>query len=345
MLDEQDKTLLRANLQQVLSAAGRAKDLVKQILAFSRQSEPKKMPVQVGPLVKEGLKLLRSSLPASIEIRQNIAVNRGSVLADPVQIHQVLMNLCTNAGQAMRGTNGILDVELTENDFTGRVSMPHPDICPGPYITLSVKDTGHGMTSNTIERIFDPYFTTKKPGEGTGLGLAVVHGIVKACGGAITVASKPGEGSAFQVFFPRVIDAISGGTELPASLPKGTERILVVDDEAILTEIMRKILERLGYEVTARTSSKEALEVFRSEPGRFDAVITDMTMPIITGNELARELMRVRPDIPIILCTGFSDTISADEARAMGIREYLMKPIVASDLAQSIRRALEPTKY
>jgi PAS domain S-box-containing protein len=332
---------LQNDLQQVLKAGSRAKDLVRQILAFSRQAEQEIGPVQIKLIVKEALKLLRASLPTTIEILQDIQSN-SMVLADPTQVHQVLMNLCTNAGYAMQETGGTLEVSLTnvelDSHFTGR----YPDMAPGPHLRLTVSDTGHGMTPDVLDRIFDPFFTTKGPGEGTGMGLSVVHGIVKSFGGTITVYSEPGKGSTFHVYLPIADDLKDEGeTEEIEPLPTGNERILFIDDEQPLVEIGNKILARLGYEVITRTSSIEALELFRAQPDRFDLVITDMTMPNMTGVELAKKLMQMRHDIPIILCTGFSKVITEDKANAMGIRELVMKPFVIRDMASTIRKVLD----
>jgi two-component system cell cycle sensor histidine kinase/response regulator CckA len=205
---------------------------------------------------------------------------------------------------------------------------------------LSVRDTGHGIDQNAMKRLFDPYFTTKKSGEGTGLGLAVVHGIVKGCGGAVKVESEPGKGSNFQLFFPRIADRTSDKADLESCLPRGTERVILVDDEMKLIGVVQAMLTRLGYEVTSETDARKALECFRAEPDKFDLVVTDMTMPNMTGTELAGELLRIRPNLPIILCTGFSEALSPDEAKALGIREYLMKPFAIAELARALRHAL-----
>jgi PAS domain S-box-containing protein len=332
---------LQNDLQQVLKAGGRAKDLVKQILAFSRQAEQEIGPVQIKLIVKETLKLLRASLPTTIEILQDIQSD-SMVMADPTQIHQVLMNLCTNAGYAMQETGGTLEVSLTNVELDSHFTERYPDMAPGPHIRLTVSDTGHGMTPDVLDRIFDPFFTTKGLGEGTGMGLSVVHGIVKSFGGTITVYSEPGKGSTFHVYLP-IVEDLKDEREIEATglLPTGNERILLIDDEKLLADIGKRILASLGYEVITRTSSIEALELFRAQPDRFDLVITDMTMPNMTGGELAREFMQIRPDIPIILCTGFSKLITEDKAKAMGIRELVMKPFAIRDMADTIRKVLD----
>jgi len=330
------------HLEQVLKASGRARDLVGQILAFSRQSAQEKSLIRLGPVVEEGLKLLRASLPSTIEIRRDVKVETGLVLADPSQVHQVLMNLCTNAGHAMRDKGGILEVSLKPVQIGPGKAAGTPGLPPGPYLQLQVKDTGQGMEPEIMDRIFDPYFTTKKPEEGTGLGLAVVHGIVQSHGGAIIVTSQLGQGSTFDVYLPVMEGEMTG---LPKDnggpVPLGSERILVVDDEKALVEMTRQMLERLGYRVTAVTSSLEALELFRNRPDRFDLVITDQTMPQMTGLQLAREMMRLRPNLRVILCTGFSEQVSAEKAQTMGIKRFVMKPLVARQVAEVVREVLD----
>lgn len=252
------------------------------------------------------------------------------------------MNLCTNAAHAMRDTGGVLEVSLTETDFDTPAAGQFLDLAPGPYVRLAVSDTGHGMDHSVMERIFDPYFTTKRPGEGTGLGLAVVHGIVKSHGGALTVESEAGKGTTFQVFIPRLKRGpVEHETGTTAPVPEGNERILFVDDEKALVDSGSKILEHLGYEVVARTSSIEALETFRTRPEIFDLVISDQTMPHMTGVELARELMHIRPDIPVILCTGFSERVTPEKAKAEGIREFIMKPLSLRNFAETVRKVLD----
>jgi PAS domain S-box-containing protein len=331
---------VRANLQEVLKAGMRAKDLVQQILMFSRQSEQEQKPLQVDSIVKEGLKLLRASIPTTVEIRPNIQRECGTVLGDPTQIYQVLVNLCVNAAHAMREKGGVLEVSLMNVDFDA-ASAQHPDLKPGPYVKLTVSDTGHGMERAVMQRIFDPYFTTKGPGEGTGMGLAVVHGAVKNHGGAITVDSEPGKGTTFHVYFPRMERGGAPEAEAAASVPTGSERILFVDDEKALVDMVKQMIESLGYKVAGRTSSIEALEAFRAQPDKFDLVITDQTMPNMTGETLAKELLRIRSDIPIILCTGYSELITKEKAKAMGIRQLIMKPVVRSELARIIRHVLD----
>jgi len=331
---------LRMNLEQVLEASNRAKKLVSQILAFSRQSEQEKRPIDVVPVVKEAMKLLRASVPTTIDIRQHISTRVGDIFGDPTEFHQVLMNLCTNAANAMRETGGILTVSLDDVLIDAETSARYPDITPGRYLKLTVKDTGQGMSPEVRERIFEPYFTTREKSGGSGLGLSVVHGIVKHSGGAIHVQSTSGTGSTFEVFFPEIT---ADRTEQPkpvTPVPTGTGRILFVDDEKSLVETGRQMLQHLGYETIATTSSINALRIFREHPGRFDLIITDQTMPNMTGAELAVQILAIRPDIPIILCTGFSEIITEEQAKSLGIRLFIMKPIVLRELAESIHRLL-----
>jgi PAS domain S-box-containing protein len=335
-------SLLYENLQAVLSAGIRARDLVQQILTFSRQSDQERKPVEVGLICKVALKFLRASLPTTIEIRQDIR-SKSLIMADPTQIHQVLMNLCANGAHAMREKGGILDVKLEEVELDEKFTGAHTELNPGPFVKLTVSDTGCGIPANLINQIFNPFFTTKKQGEGTGMGLSVVHGIVGSNGGKILVTSEPGQGSTFTVYLPV--------HELPSeprivneeSVPTGGERILFVDDEPALVDIGKQILESLGYKVTARTGSLEALELFKSDRDRFDLVITDMTMPNMAGDNLAKELMKINPHIPVILCTGYSARIDRKQAEAIGIRAFVPKPVLRKNIAETIRKVLDAT--
>jgi len=326
------------DLQQVLAAAHRAADLVRQILTVSRQQEHERSHVRVGPIVKEAMKLLRASLPSTIDVQTSIRTQSDVVLADATQIHQVLMNLCTNAGHAMRREGGVLTVVLDSGD----VSCCPGACCPdnAPCLSLTVIDTGHGMEPEIADRAFEPYYTTKERGEGTGLGLAVVHGIVEGHDGRITVESEPGVGTTFQVCLPLAEAAEASPAEDQAPLPRGDERILLVDDEPALVRITQRMLEALGYRVTSFTRSAEALDAFAADPESFDLVVTDMTMPGMTGVELAKKLMSERPRAPIILCTGFSELITPEKAKRMGISEFLMKPIRPRVLARAVRDSL-----
>lgn len=357
-LQVEEGSKVKEGLNEVLKAGHRAKDLVNQILAFSRPADEGRKPIRVTSIIEEALKLLRATLPATIEIRQNIEVDPGqdTILADPTQIHEVLMNLCTNAAHAMGENGGILEIklqnmesgirnpELEYDEGKSLMQIPYSpvELAPGQYLRLSVSDTGQGMTPEVIKRIFDPYFTTKDTGQGTGMGLSVVHGIVKSHGGTITIHSEPAKGSSFHVYFPLIQEEVhKPDFDDSAPVLTGHERILFVDDEHALVEIARDILERLGYEVVIRTSSVEALELFRAKADTFDLVITDMTMPNMTGDKLSKELMKIRSDIPIILCTGYSERISEEKAKSMGIREFVMKPLVMKELAKTVRKALD----
>ena len=343
MFDIPKDSPVQNRLQQILQAADRAKNLVQQILTFSRQTEAEQRPVLFSPIVKEALKFLRASLPSTIEIHQDIKTETGTVQADPTQIHQVLMNLCTNAAHAMSTTGGVLEVGLINVDLDDRIIAERfVGLEPGPYIMLRVKDTGHGMDNEIMDRIFDPYFTTKEPGRGTGMGLSVVHGIVKSHNGAIMVNSEIGKGSNFEVFFPRLEkEKVESDAGLPPSLPTGNERILFVDDEETIADIGQKILESLGYKTIVETDSIKALDVFRDQADQFDLVITDLTMPGMTGLELARKLLFIRPDLPIILCTGFGEAVRKEKALGMGLRGFVSKPFGASSLAETVRKVLD----
>ncbi len=328
-------------IDAVLKASARARDLVKQILAFSRKAEQDRAPLQLHLLVKETLKLLRASIPSTIEIRRDIDPHSGHILAEPTQIHQVLMNLCTNAAQAMDEKGGVLFVGLDCLELKEKDLKDEADPRPGLYIRLTVKDTGGGIDPVIMDRIFDPYFTTKEVGKGSGMGLSVVHGIVKSHDGKITVTSKPNQGTTFKVYFPRVEEESQPEQDAQAPLPSGVERILFVDDEQDLTAATKGILTYLGYRVTTKTSSPEALALFRSQPDAFDLVITDQTMPEMTGIQLAEELLGVRPNLPIILCTGYSSKVDAGVAGDIGIRAFAMKPVSQDKLAAMIRQVLD----
>jgi PAS domain S-box-containing protein len=331
----------RSYLDQVLKSSKRASDLVNQILSFSRQTERQRIFMQVGPIVKESLKLLRASFPSTIDLRQNIGADPDWVLADPTEVYQVVMNLCTNAAQALGDKGGLLEVVLDNVELTEGLSAFGIEIKPGPYVRLSVHDSGPGIPPAIIERIFEPYFTTKEKGQGTGLGLALVHGIVKLCAGGITVASEPGRGTTFEVFFPVMRTEELMEPEVVGDMPRGKESILVVDDEEDIVVAAKILLEQLGYRVTAFTASREALEAFRAQPDGFDLVLADQTMPHLSGLELAGELLKMRPGLPIIIWTGYSETLTPEKARALGFRELLAKPLVPRQLAESVRRKLD----
>ena len=338
--DAEQGTLLQQNLQEVMTAGNRAKDLVKQILAFSRQTDRELKPVRVDLVVKEAIRLLRASLPSTIDIDLNLE-SQAATLADPTQIHQVLMNLCTNAHHAMIDGGGVLTVSTRDVAINPGIESRKLGLTTGGYLCLRVADTGTGMPEGVRERIFDPFFTTKERDKGTGMGLSVVHGIVKSHGGTITVDSKPGKGAVFEVYLPMIQTEIKPADQNDVSVIGGSERILFVDDEKTLTDLGRQMLERLGYSVECRTSSIEALELFKSRPEHFDLVITDMTMPNLTGDRLTQEIMAIRADIPVILCTGFSEQISEESAKGLGIREFILKPLVMDRLAATVRAVLD----
>ncbi|MBU0665565.1 MAG: PAS domain S-box protein [Proteobacteria bacterium] len=336
---------LTGDLQQVITAAGRAKDLVQQILAFSRHAPQERKPFQPHLVVKEVLKLLRASLPSTIDIREDISPECGAILADPTQFHQIIMNLCTNAFHAMHESGGVLGVRLTKITINDDSRPASPDLAPGDYVLLEVSDTGCGMEKKTLAHIFAPYFTTKAKGESTGLGLSVVHGIVKSYQGHITVYSEPGKGTRFHVYLPRlaVTPSLAEAAHSEA-IPNGTERLLVVDDEAVITTMLELILQDLGYQVTSSNNSLEALALIDQDPMSFDLLITDMTMPHLTGFELAQKVLAIRSNLPIILCTGFSDLINKEQALALGIRAYLMKPVSVRELGLAMRKVLDANK-
>ena len=332
-----------SHLEKVLAAGDRAKELVKQILTFSRHSPRDLQPVEFHLIVKEALKLLRSSIPTTIEIRREIDSENGLVFSEATHLHQIVMNLCTNAYHAMRETGGVLAVSLKKVYIEpDNLKTKAQVLASGPYLELEVSDTGSGMNRETIENIFDPYFTTKKKGEGTGLGLAVVHGIVKNYGGHISVYSEPGRGSTFKVFLPRVNSRENIRETLPqTACPTGTEKALVVDDDSVLADLIGEMLSNLGYRVTAITDSNEAFLEFEKNADGFDFVITDMTMPNLDGVHLIRKIKAIRQNIPIILCTGFSELVDGEKAAEIGVKKFLMKPVSRIELATAVRDVLD----
>ncbi|WP_240192173.1 hybrid sensor histidine kinase/response regulator [Desulforhopalus vacuolatus] len=337
---EPDSTVSKY-LDEVLGAGLRAKGLVQQILAFSRQKDVERIFLQPAVIVKETIKMLRSSLPSTININQNIDSQTGWILADPTQINQILMNLCTNAFHAMEKTGGNLDISLKEVNLSSEYLIHEPGIADGTFIQLSIADSGVGIPPTVKAKIFDPYFTTKEAGKGTGMGLAMVHGIVKSYGGVISLYSELGDGTVFNVFLPVVEKELLSQKEKIDQIPSGKERILFVDDEESLGKMSKTMLERIGYHVTVRKSSFEALETFQKQPDQFDLVITDQTMPAMTGSEMSRRMLQIRPDIPIILCTGYSSTISEEKAKSMGIKDFALKPLEKKDIATLIRKVLD----
>ncbi len=329
-------------IDQILKAGERAKFLVDQILAFSRHADVNKKMLMIFPLVKEVVKLLRHALPATIRIKEDLRAKDAFIIADATQIHQVLMNLCTNAGHAMRERGGVLTIGLSEAVFDASQIFGHDRLEAGSYVELSVSDTGSGIDSSIMDRIFEPFFTTKKKGEGTGMGLSIVYGIVKGCGGGIRVTSSPGAGTTFSLYLPAQKQiSLPEDDGRPKAKAGGEEKILLVEDQDYMLKMMNSMLSRLGYVVTAKADPREALTLFAKNPDGFDLIITDQTMPHLTGADMALKILRIRPDIPIILCTGFSDLVSAEDARDLGIRAYMQKPIAGRELAKIIRDILD----
>jgi len=333
------------NLDEVMIAGLRAKDMVSQIISFSRQTEEGRKPVQILPVIEESLKLVRSITPPIIEIRKDFIISADTtILGDPAQINQMIMNLSANAVYAMREIGGLLEFSLRNLEVDQEDSDLDHDLAAGRYLVLIVNDTGDGMSPEIIERMFDPYFTTKKIGEGSGMGLSVVHGIVKNYGGTIRVESEPGEGTCIIVRIPMVETQVKPENVSSPPLSKGAEHILFVEDEKILADIGQRMLQHLQYQVTAKTSSTEALEAFRADPDRYDLLVTDMIMPERSGKELAQEIMKIRPDFPVILCTGQSEMATEYNANQMGIRALMVKPFAMRDIAVTIRRVLDQDK-
>ncbi len=334
-------SMLRKDIDQVVKASHRAKDLVKQILAFSRQVENVRQPIQPALIVREAVKMLRSSLPSTIAITQNIDMDAGLILADPTQIHQIVMNLGSNALHAMEETGGTLSISLQKKALATADIVSKPGVRPGEFIQLSVGDTGAGIAPELWDKIFDPYFTTKEIGKGTGMGLSIIHGIVKSYGGCVFFQSHPGKGTVFEVMLPIVVEEVVVEAKPAEVVQFGNERILYVDDEELLAEMGKSMLERLGYQVTVRSSSLEALTTFQNQPEMFDLVITDQTMPGMTGSDLARRIMQIRPFMPIILCTGYSNLISEEKAKSLGIKGFAMKPLARKSISGLIREVLD----
>ena len=336
-----DSVLNHRYYSQILTASNRAKDLVQQILMFSRQSDQDLKPLELQFIIKEVIQFLRSSLPTSINIQTHIDKNCGLVEANATQIHQVIMNLVSNAYHSMQHKGGELQIRLRPVDITPDEALDR-DLSPGSYVCLSVSDTGEGMDQSLIDRVFDPYFTTKEKGKGTGLGLATVMGIVKGHNGHIQLSSDLGIGTTFHIFFPTTTKETAQKTsEKPKLIPTGNEKILLVDDEYSVVELQRDMLEPLGYDITMRTSSIDAYEAFKANPGRFDLVVTDMTMPNMTGDLMVERMLNINPNLPIILCTGFNELINEERAKKIGIRAFMMKPFTQFELANTIRQVLD----
>ena len=332
-------------LDKVMKASQRAASLVKQILAFSRQANIERVPLKPGQIVEEAIKLLRPSLPSTITINLSIDTATRLILADPTQVHQILMNLCTNAFHAMEQTGGILEIILEDRELSRENLRYQPEVQPGKFVVFTVSDTGLGIEPEVLDKIFNPYFTTKEVGKGTGMGLAIAHGIVASCGGFISCESEIGRGTIFRVFFPAIEEVIISEIKpVDVVASPGTERILLVDDEKMLADLGKTMLERLGYEVTALTSSLEALAIFQNQPDLFDAIITDQTMPGITGMDLSRKILQIRPEIPIILCTGYNTLMFEEQAKLLGIKEFVEKPITKIIISRLLRKVLEESR-
>lgn len=338
---DMDESKRKYSFEQILQAGGRARDLVKQILTFSRQREQERVSVKTSVIIKEALKMLSATLPKNISIRQNITADSDMVLADPIQIHQILINLCTNAAHAMQEKGGVLEVSLHEVYIDPETETKVSDLPTGEYLELSVSDTGTGIEASVMERIFDPFFTTKQPGKGTGMGLSVVHGIARSHGGTVTVDGAVGKGTTFHVYLPKLEGELISKTEKQKPIPSGHERILFVDDEEALVDVGKEMMEEFGYKVVTCTNAIEALQVFRAEPEKFDLVITDKSMPHMSGFEFAEELFRIRSDTSVILLTGFSDKADMEKAKAQGFKDLVMKPLVMREMAETIRRVLD----
>ena len=318
--------------------------MVKQILTFSKQSNSEKIPIDISRVINEALSLITATIPSSIEVLNYVKPNLGVIFADETQIHQIVMNLCTNSCHAMKGKGDRLEVDLIPVTLSSRDSSNYPDLNPGKYLKLIVADNGKGMDRSIIGNIFDPYFTTKNLNEGTGMGLSMVHGIVKDHGGTIKVYSEVGVGTTFQIFFPLAEISYDHLFSQAKQFPHGNECILYVDDERLMLEIGKELLGGLGYLVETRASSTDALEAFRIRPEKYDLIVTDIIMPEMTGDELAVEIKKIRPDIPIILCSGFSPRIDGNRLAGIGISKVLMKPVVLSDLATNVRKVLDVAK-
>jgi len=334
-------SFVHEDLTEVLQAANRAKELVRQILAFSRQSGQERSPIYLHIIAREVIKLLRASLPPTIEIIDSADVHSGAVMANAAQMYQVITNFSTNAAQAIAGKSGTIEIRVRDVELGEKDVRKHPGLRPGPYVQLSVMDTGHGMAESVLARVFDPFFTTKGPGEGTGMGLAVVHGIITDHGGAVSAMSKLGSGSCFDAFLPRIAGVKVEETAQLEKIRGGHERILFVDDDVAVLRFAESALPRLGFKVTMSTNGEEALTRFLSSPRAFDIVITDQIMPRMSGLDLAKEIHAHAPHVPIILFTGFSEEILPETLAECGIIEMVFKPIITKDLVDAIRRSID----
>lgn len=340
--DDAPASSMISKLREIMNASNRARDLIRQVLTFSRQDDEELRPIALGPLIKETLKLLRGSIPLGISLRQQILTELDTIEAAPTHIHSLLMNLCTNASHAIGQGKGTIEVSLVDSYVVEEGQPELPDLKPGAYVRLSVRDSGDGIDEETQKRIFDPFFTTKKPGEGTGMGLSMVHGIATRLGGGVRVESAPGQGTTLSVYLPRTDLPVDAAEEAEKPIPLGSGHVLLVDDEKALVEIGSEVLRSLGYEVTAVSDSQDALDIFRTAPEVFSAVFTDQTMPGMTGVELVGRMLEIRPDLPVVLSTGFSETLSYSELRELGVSEFIVKPVLKRQLAEALHRAVEP---
>jgi PAS domain S-box-containing protein len=330
-----------SSLEEIKTASLRATNIVKQLLSFSRKTDQELQPIQIALVIKDALKFLRSTIPTTINIHRDIPTTDETILADPTQINQIIMNLCINASHAMEQTGGDLTVTVAKVVLDDNSAKDYPDLRSGDHVKIIVSDTGPGIDPKIIDQIFDPYFTTKEVGKGSGMGLAVVHGIVKNHNGAIIVESSSGKGTKFSIFFPLATEKPMVEAQTNKDIPRGNETILFVDDEISIVKMVKRMFERLGYKVETATTPQDALELFRSNPDHFDLVITDMTMPQMTGVKLSEKLMALRKDIPIIVCSGYSNLVDDEKAKELGLAAYIMKPINMLETAQTIRKVLD----
>ena len=339
-VDVPDSNPASYSLKEIQKASIRAKNMIQQLLAFSRKTDGESKPLDMAPIIKESMKMLRSAIPTSVEFKQHISDDPCSVMGDAAQINQIVMNLVTNAADAMSEEGGHLEVTLEKIIFQEEKPCFHWILPPGAYVRLRMRDTGEGIEPKIMDQIFDPYYTTKEVGKGTGMGLSVIHGIVKRHGGGIRVESESGKGTLFEIYFPALEKRAEEEKEPEGEIKGGSERILFVDDEESMVDMNRQLLERLGYDVKSTTKPVEALERFKADPDQFDVIITDMTMPRMTGDRLASEVLKIRPHMPVIICTGYSERMSAKKAEALGARKYIEKPIGLRKMASALREVL-----
>ena len=341
MDDVPDWNPAKESLKEIRTASFRAKEVVRQILSFARKTMTSLKPLEINTIVKESLKLMRASIPAMVDIQQKILGKPSTILGDPTEIHQIVINLCTNAAHAVKDTGGVLEVGISEVTLDEKTASRFEDLSAGDFVKLTVKDSGEGIAPEILEKVFEPYFTTKEFGAGSGMGMAVVYGIVKKCEGAIRIDSTVGEGTTVEVLFPKIEVEALAKEKKEVELPRGNERILLVDDDPSIVTMICQMLERFGYKVTSMTDSTTALERFKSAPDDFDLVITDMSMPKMSGDQLAAELIKVRENVPILLCTGHSDTVDEKKAKEIGVKGFAMKPLDMGKLATAVRAVLD----